>query len=231
MSVCNLKVNWGGSGQFSSVQSCRRQSVRLREATRPMMRGKNEDAASEGSARLLFPNSTFANNATYLAVCFGAALFLALNAVFVLAFVEDLSRNEKIFDDRKHGGGGNEKRRRRRRRHRRHDELEDGGGWGHRRRSWRYIFRNATSVELRAETFNFHSLVRTTDGFHEFTLPKRPTRRPFKRAIAPTHPQDDECWERRKKGGAGGGEWSWRSTALGRDRTRTILLPSFPLHI
>lgn len=100
------------------------------------MRGEHEYAAtSEGSPRLFFYNSTFANNATYLAIYFGTALFIALNAVFALAFVDDLSRNEKIFEDQKHRGRGNEKRRRRR--HRRHDELEEGGGGRH--ISWRYF--------------------------------------------------------------------------------------------
>ena len=70
---------------------------------RSVMRGEHEYAAtSEGSPRLFFYNSTFANNATYLAIYFGTALFIALNAVFALAFVDDLSRNEKIFEDQKH---------------------------------------------------------------------------------------------------------------------------------
>ena len=108
------------------------------------MRERNEYATPEGSPRLFSYNSTFANNATYLAVYFGTALFVALNVVFALAFVEDLSRNENIFEDQKrYRERGNGKRRRRR--HRRQDEPEEeeegggGGGVGHRYRGWRYF--------------------------------------------------------------------------------------------
>ena len=120
---------------------------------RSTMTGKNGFAKSGGSPRLFFSNSTLADNATYLAVCFGTTLFVVLNMAFALAFVEDLSRNANYFEDKNRGEGGNEKRGRHRR-HRRDEEAEEEGRC-RLHTSREYAFRNAACAELRAGDLRF----------------------------------------------------------------------------
>ena len=169
---------------------------------RSTMTGKNGFAKSGGSPRLFFSNSTLADNATYLAVCFGTTLFVVLNMAFALAFVEDLSRNANYFEDKNRSEGGNEKRGRHRR-HRRDEEAEEEGRC-RLHTSREYAFRNAACAELRAGDLRF-LVARPCDRWLSRVpfAKKRPTRGPSKRAIATTHPQDDVCWERRIQGGVG----------------------------
>ena len=138
------------------------------------MRGKNNEdhvaalqLSTSGSPRFLFSNGTYANNATYLATYFGTAFFIALNVVFALALVDDLSRKVKPYEK----DHREEDERQRRRHNWRRSGGKKGGGGGY--RNWRYFEILKLPVIEFWPSICTPSSMQSIKGFHEFSLPKR----------------------------------------------------------